>query len=64
MSILKLTGKIKTNPENQFAYFSMKVNEVKNIFSETIEQINRNMQLKNIDGFLTFCSFEAHAGTI
>ena len=58
---IKINGSIQIN-ENNFGFFGMEIENVKNKLSPCLETISKNMKEKNISGKLTFCEFEKHDG--
>ena len=58
----KLEGTIKINPFTNLAYFSMKKDNIRESFHNTMKEINTTLKEKQILANVSFRSFKNHDG--
>ena len=58
----RFCGEIKTHHASNFGYFAMQIDDVRKELADDLDNLNLNMQVKNISGKVDMCKFENHDG--
>ena len=59
-----IEGEIKVNLKNSFGYFAMKKDIVTQLYLNSVNALNQNIQFKGLTGTMKICKFENHDGKI
>ena len=57
---ISFTGEIKV--DNDYGYFAMETNDVRQKLEKPLEELNKNIQQKGLKGTLIMCKFTDYGG--